>query len=452
MSTQRVPLCGIYVIINTVNQKRYIGNSANIQVRWNYHKSHLARGAHENDHFQKAYNKYGVEKFEYCIIQECENDPYILDEFEKYYIAMYQTRNPQFGYNKTGGGRGCYAPAEESLKKMRSPRKNWVFTDEMRRKLSERMTGKKDTPEMIEKKRQRAIGNKWGLGKIPSEEKRRKISLAHKGNTYTRGKKHIFRDTSCEYVGVSLCKRKYSNKWSGEIGYEGGRIRLGLYDSPEFAAIAYNLKAIELYGESATLNAVENCTPEMEDEVRSLMIKRSRLNKNNKTMLATSKYIGVATSHKERGTWKARLTHEGKEISIAVFKSQEKAAIAYNIKATELFGDKAILNKNIDGYTIEMENEVREILNNKKPRPEKTSKYYGVSYIEKTELWRAGIWLDGWSLYIANFPDEISAAQAVNETLLDYYGYKANDLLNQISESELAALWQGCTDPTNELP
>src|ERR1035437_153618 len=59
-------------------------------------------------------------------------------------------------------------------------------------------------------------------------------------------------NTSSKYKGVSLFKR--DNKWRAKIDCNYICHHLGLYDSEESAALAYNKKAIELFGEFARLN------------------------------------------------------------------------------------------------------------------------------------------------------------------------------------------------------
>jgi hypothetical protein len=57
---------------------------------------------------------------------------------------------------------------------------------------------------------------------------------------------------SSRYKGV--CWHKECRKWMASICYNDDRIHIGLYDYEEDAAIAYDDKAIELFGEFACLN------------------------------------------------------------------------------------------------------------------------------------------------------------------------------------------------------
>lgn len=54
-----------------------------------------------------------------------------------------------------------------------------------------------------------------------------------------------------KYKGVNWHK---NNKWQARIGFNGRRIYLGLFDNQIDAAVAYDRKAVELFGEFACLN------------------------------------------------------------------------------------------------------------------------------------------------------------------------------------------------------
>jgi len=88
-------MIGIYKITKKENGKSYIGQSNNIERRFKEHR-------HKTDiPIELAIQKYGVDAFEYKIIEECSLDE--LDEKEKYWIAYYNTYKG-FGYNCNEGG------------------------------------------------------------------------------------------------------------------------------------------------------------------------------------------------------------------------------------------------------------------------------------------------------------------------------------------------------------
>lgn len=93
---------GIYAIINTINNKIYIGQSKNIKTRINRHKSELKHKKHRNIYLQREVNKYGFENFEFKVIEYCEIE--YLNEKEKQYILDYNSTDYNSGFNLTDGG------------------------------------------------------------------------------------------------------------------------------------------------------------------------------------------------------------------------------------------------------------------------------------------------------------------------------------------------------------
>lgn len=64
-----------------------------------------------------------------------------------------------------------------------------------------------------------------------------------------------------------------------------------------------------------------------------------RSNKNS-----SSQYKGVSWDKREK-KWQAQIFHKGKKTHIGVFICEHQAALAYNEKATELWGENALLNE-----------------------------------------------------------------------------------------------------------
>lgn len=153
---------GIYKITNTVNDKIYIGQSTRLSKRLNHHRLALKNNYHENQHLQNAYNKYG-DVFEMKVLVLCD-DELELDALERFYIAYYDSMNPERGYNKETGGHFSKHLSEETRKKIREANKgeNNPFWGK---------THSKEARKKISKNNARYWANK-----IRSEETRKKIS------------------------------------------------------------------------------------------------------------------------------------------------------------------------------------------------------------------------------------------------------------------------------------
>lgn len=95
-------MIGIYKIENTINHKVYIGQSVDIEMRWNEHLYALTRNLHENHHLQSSWNKYGAKAFTFSIIEECELSH--LTDREQYYIDLYGGINSDNNYNNRDAG------------------------------------------------------------------------------------------------------------------------------------------------------------------------------------------------------------------------------------------------------------------------------------------------------------------------------------------------------------
>ena len=92
----------IYKITNKLNNKVYIGQTIkSCQKRWTQHKNNSNKPYFSQIVLYKAFNKYGIDNFEFEEIEEVPNE--MLDEREKYWIEQYDSYFE--GYNSTLGGR-----------------------------------------------------------------------------------------------------------------------------------------------------------------------------------------------------------------------------------------------------------------------------------------------------------------------------------------------------------
>ena len=95
-------MIGIYKVIYVPENKVvYVGQSINIEERFKQHK-YVMNCENElayNTHFYRALRKYGIENFQFEVIEECQQKD--LDEREIYWISYFDTFNNR--YNSTIG-------------------------------------------------------------------------------------------------------------------------------------------------------------------------------------------------------------------------------------------------------------------------------------------------------------------------------------------------------------
>lgn len=65
----------IYTITHIASGKTYVGQTINVRVRWQLHRSDLRKGKHRNAYLQYAWNKYGKDAFTFSIHTDLRNIP-----------------------------------------------------------------------------------------------------------------------------------------------------------------------------------------------------------------------------------------------------------------------------------------------------------------------------------------------------------------------------------------
>jgi len=140
----------IYAIINIVNDKHYVGQASEKSKRFREHLKTLRGNYHCNVLLQRAYNKYGEDKFIFVVLEKlisCEN----LVEKEQYWI---NALNPAYNLAPVAGSQLGYK-----------------HTDEARANMSNAHKGKKHHSEEEKKKRsERMKGNKFAAGQKQTKE------------------------------------------------------------------------------------------------------------------------------------------------------------------------------------------------------------------------------------------------------------------------------------------
>ena len=181
----------IYMIVNKTNGKKYIGQHKSMKF------CHQDKYMGSGKKLASAKKHYGIENFEKLLVQYVETQEEA-NEQEIFWIAHYDTTNPEKGYNILVGG---------------SQRKDYKPTEETKRKISETMKGR---PTWNKGKKTGIVtstvykkGHKCYLeGKHHLEETKRKISESCKGGNSTTWRK------GCK--GLNKGKKYFTNPESKE--------------------------------------------------------------------------------------------------------------------------------------------------------------------------------------------------------------------------------------------
>ena len=166
-------LCGIYIFINRVNGKCYVGSSNKIRHRFCRHLRNAKSGSYDSRLYQSI-RDFGIDSFDFEIIELCEKEK--LAERERFFMVLYDcVKN---GYNTVPipfSPRYDFSPPAETRKKLSVSglgRKHSMLT---RLKISAGNIGRVHTQETKD-----AIG-KIHRGKILTPDHRASISAIHKG-------------------------------------------------------------------------------------------------------------------------------------------------------------------------------------------------------------------------------------------------------------------------------
>lgn len=89
---------GIYIIKCLANNKVYVGSSKKMDQRKYRHFNNLKNNKHPNSHLQNAFNKYGIEQFEFHKIDFVE-DELKLFEIEALWMDIFLSYNRHYGFN-----------------------------------------------------------------------------------------------------------------------------------------------------------------------------------------------------------------------------------------------------------------------------------------------------------------------------------------------------------------
>lgn len=175
----------IYKTTNLINCKFYVGQDSNNNL------TYLGSG----EYLKRAIKKYGKENFIKEILEVCESLDE-LNEREKFWITNLSATT--YGYNISFGGQVGWF-------------KGLKHKPESIEKIREKSTGRKFSPEVIEKLKGK---NNHFYGKNHSNETKEKISKSNKGNpSWNKELKNIYSEETLKKMSKAKLGNKY---WLGK--------------------------------------------------------------------------------------------------------------------------------------------------------------------------------------------------------------------------------------------
>lgn len=188
MRGRRALLVGIYKITSP-SGKVYIGQSWNILERWRSYKSSYPLRSQPK--LASSIRKYGAANHSFEIVAwfSAGCNQTVLDDSECHYIAEYQASGIEL-LNVKEGGRGG-RPSPESTAKMvatRRARGSYIFSDEIKRRMSDAQKGKPGTKHSEETKRRLAELSRGKTQSPETKERNRQSQLGRKHSLETKTK------------------------------------------------------------------------------------------------------------------------------------------------------------------------------------------------------------------------------------------------------------------------
>lgn len=143
-------MAGIYKIVNVVDDKFYIGSTSNFIIRKRHHWKALRHGYHYNTFLQRAWDKYGEDKFRFDVVIYCSEEDLIF--FEQRFIDYYELPNECIAYNLSPDANTFrrYKQSKDHVMKRKLTRIGVPLNDEWKKSISKSKCGVKNFNKRIE--------------------------------------------------------------------------------------------------------------------------------------------------------------------------------------------------------------------------------------------------------------------------------------------------------------
>ena len=204
---------GIYAIRNTVNGKHYVGSSISVRRRLAEHRREMADGSHKNIRLCAAWRKYGPSAFEFSVVEIGVARDELIAREQFWMDKLLSCGRTGYNILPCAGSRAGSIATPETRSKLSVAGLGRTHSDETRKKLSQLLTGKVRTAEMLANVRAAAIAS---TARKTAEQR---SEAARKGAATRRDK---LASMTPEELSVELAKRSAASKRSMATARERG--------------------------------------------------------------------------------------------------------------------------------------------------------------------------------------------------------------------------------------
>ena len=254
----------------------------------------------------------------------------------------------------------------------------------------------------------------------------RKCNLRICTNAENSRNNTLWKTSSIGLKGVQSAKANGSAQpYRARIKYNYKEIQLGTFVTKEEAGIAYDKKALELFGEFASLNYPDGPSKSLLEYIKEENLKWEEARPDRKRP-----YRGVNKNHGGR-RWQARITADRHSKNLGSFDTPEQAALVYDTNAIEIFGSKARLN-----FPDGPSQEILELIEtgkkkaaqyqkppNKRRKPTaRASGYFGVQKVTHSKTWSAQFQYNKKRIYLGCYKTKEEAARVYDKKAVEVLG------------------------------
>lgn len=204
---------GIYMIMNLINNKLYIGSTKNFRKRKNEHFNSLRKNKHYSSHLQNAWNKYGEKNFIFMEVEQIEDENNLFNR-EASWIIFKKSTDCKFGYNL---GLPCTDDSlnirEETRHKLLLATYEQYHKDNPNISLEEFLAGKRAKDLKIKKGIEHLKKKVFLFNKVTGEKELEFNSIAETADYFNKEHKSILRyiDSDKTFRGYILVREENYN-------------------------------------------------------------------------------------------------------------------------------------------------------------------------------------------------------------------------------------------------